>query len=64
MKAGALENIIKQSQVEIIELKHSMDDLRYLLLALLPLSTIGIALLINEIDNKSHLDFYASSEVP
>ncbi|CDP13251.1 unnamed protein product [Coffea canephora] len=26
--AGALENIIKQSQVEIIELKHSMDDLR------------------------------------
>ncbi|CAI9093052.1 OLC1v1028459C5 [Oldenlandia corymbosa var. corymbosa] len=26
--AGALENIIKQSQVEIIELKHSLDDLR------------------------------------
>lgn len=32
MQAGALENIIKQSQLEIIELKHTVDELRYLLL--------------------------------
>lgn len=27
-QAGALENIIKQSQLEIIELQHSVDELR------------------------------------
>lgn len=30
MQAGALENIIKQSQLEIIELKHTIDEQRYL----------------------------------
>jgi len=30
LQAGALENIIKQSQLEIIELQHTVDDLRYL----------------------------------
>lgn len=29
MQAGALENIIKQSQLEIIELKHTVDEVRY-----------------------------------
>lgn len=29
MQAGALEDIIKQSQLEIIELKHTVDELRY-----------------------------------
>lgn len=28
-QAGALENIIKASQLEIIELQHSVDELRY-----------------------------------
>lgn len=27
-QAGALENIIKQSQLEIIELQHTVDELR------------------------------------
>lgn len=35
MQAGALENIIKQSQIEIIELKHSVEELRYLDIMLL-----------------------------
>lgn len=32
-QASALENIIKQSQIEIIELKHSVEELRYLFCA-------------------------------
>lgn len=31
VQAGALENIIKQSQLEIIELQHTVDELRYFL---------------------------------
>lgn len=30
-QAGALENIVKASQLEIIELRHSVEDLRYFL---------------------------------
>ena len=30
-QAGALENIVKTSQLEIIELQHSVEELRYLL---------------------------------
>lgn len=29
IQAGALENIVKTSQLEIIELQHSVDELRY-----------------------------------
>ena len=29
MQAGALENIVKASQIEIIELRHSLEELRY-----------------------------------
>ena len=28
-QAGALENIVKASQLEIIELQHSVEELRY-----------------------------------
>ena len=31
LQAGALENIVKTSQLEIIELQHSVDELRYFL---------------------------------
>lgn len=30
MQAGALEDVVKTSQLEIIELKHTVDQLRYL----------------------------------
>lgn len=29
-QAGALENIVKASQLEIIELQHSVEELRYI----------------------------------
>lgn len=30
MQAGALEDVVKASQLEIIELKHTVGELRYL----------------------------------
>lgn len=30
-QAGALENIVKASQLEIVELRHSVEELRYFL---------------------------------
>lgn len=30
IQAGALENIVKESQLEIVELRHSVEELRYI----------------------------------
>lgn len=32
MQAGALEDVVKASQLEIIELQHTVNELRYLTL--------------------------------
>lgn len=32
VQAGALENVVRASQLEIIELQHTVDELRYLTL--------------------------------
>ena len=34
IQTGALEHIVKASQLEIIELQHSVDELRYLIIPL------------------------------
>lgn len=30
LQAGALENVVKASQLEIIDLRHTIDELRYI----------------------------------